>query len=114
MTTKKTLGREKRRLRVRSRVSGTAEKPRLCVFRSTRGNYAMLIDDKSGKTLASASDMKEAKKGNMESAKKTGQKLAEEAKKKNIETCVFDKGGYKYHGKVKAIAEGAREGGLKF
>lgn len=114
MTTKKTIGREKRRLRVRSKISGTIEKPRLCVFRSTRSNYAALIDDKSGKTLVSASDMKEAKRGNVESAKKIGQKLAEEAKKKNIETCVFDRGGYKYHGKVKAIAEGAREGGLKF
>lgn len=114
MTTKKTLGREKRKLRIRSKVSGTAERPRLCVFRSTKSNYAALIDDKSGKTMASASDMKEAKKGNVGSAKIVGQKLAEEAKKKNIETCVFDRGGYKYHGKVKAIAEGAREGGLKF
>lgn len=109
------LKRASRKKRIRSKISGTKTKPRLCVYRSNMHNYAMLINDTEGKTLVSVSDIKEEKKaGNMESAKKIGTHIAEEAKKKNIETCVFDRNGYKYHGVTKAIAEGAREGGLKF
>ena len=110
----KTLNKQRRKARIRSKISGTAERPRLCVYKSNTQNYATLIDDTEGKTLASASDMKEKTKGNADSAKKIGLKLAEEAKKKKIKTCVFDRNAYKYHGRVKALADGAREGGLKF
>lgn len=110
----KQSGKEFRRRRIRAKIYGTSEKPRLCVYRSLTRNYASLIDDKSGKTLVSASDIKEKKSGNIESAKKIGLELAKKALESKIETCVFDRSGYKYHGRVKAIAEAAREGGLKF
>jgi len=110
---KKTLARDQRKNRIRAKVSGTAERPRLVVFRSNIHITAQLIDDKSGKTLLSAHDVKE-KGSKMEKAQKVGQSLAELAKTKKIETCVFDRSGYKYHGRVKALADAAREGGLKF
>ena len=112
----KTQQRLRRRRRVRAKVRGTAERPRLSVFRSNRGVVAQLIDDVAGHTLAAVnwteSDLKGL--GRMEQAKRAGELLAERAKKAGAETCVFDRGGYQYHGRVKALAEGAREGGLKF
>ena len=106
----------KRRHRVRAKVNGTAERPRLSVFRSNRGIGAQLIDDVSGHTLAAVnwveSDLKSLAR--MEQAKKAGELLAERAKGAGVERCVFDRGGYRYHGKVKALADGAREGGLRF
>ncbi len=106
----------RRRRRVRAKVSGTAERPRLSVFRSNRGIQAQLIDDVAGHTLAAVNwvegDLKSLAR--REQAKRAGELLAERAKAAGIEECVFDRGGYRYHGKVKALAEGAREGGLKF
>ena len=106
----------KRRRRVRAKVVGTAERPRISVFRSNRGVFAQLIDDDSGRTLAAVNwtedELKSLKR--MEQAGKAGQLLAERAKAAGIETAVFDRGGYQYHGRVKALAEGAREGGLIF
>jgi large subunit ribosomal protein L18 len=106
----------KRRRRVRAKVRGTAERPRISVFRSNRGVFAQLIDDDSGRTLAAVSwtegDLRSLKP--LEQASKAGQVLAERAKSAGVETAVFDRGGYQYHGRVKALAEGAREGGLRF
>ena len=107
----------KRHNRVRGKISGTAERPRLCVFRSESNIYAQIIDDVAGNTLVSASSVEkgfEGKGGNVEAAKKIGATVAERALQKGIEEVVFDRGGYIYHGRVKALAEGAREGGLKF
>ena len=109
--------RVKRHNRVRGKVSGTAERPRLCVFRSESNIYAQVIDDVAGNTLVAASTVEKAfegKGGNIEAAKKIGNVIAERAIAKGIEEVVFDRGGYIYHGRVKALAEGAREGGLKF
>ena len=107
----------KRHVRVRGKISGTPECPRLNVFRSNANIYAQLIDDVNGVTLAAASTLEkefEGATGNAEAAKKVGLALAERAKAKGIEAVVFDRGGYLYHGRVAALAEGAREGGLKF
>jgi large subunit ribosomal protein L18 len=106
----------RRRRRVRARIRGSSERPRLSVYRSNRGVFAQLIDDDAGKTLASVSWMESdlRKLASMEQAKRAGQLLAERAKAAGVETCVFDRGGYRFHGRVAAIAEGAREGGLKF
>jgi large subunit ribosomal protein L18 len=106
----------RRRRRVRARIRGTAERPRLSVYRSNRGVFAQLIDDESGRTLAAASwtEPELRKLDSMEQAKRAGTLLAERAKAAGVETCVFDRGGYRFHGRVAAIAEGAREGGLKF
>ena len=106
----------RRRRRVRAKVRGTAERPRIAVFRSNRGIFAQLIDDDAGRTVASASwtETELRKLDPMEQAKRAGQLLAERAKGAGIESCVFDRGGYRFHGRVAAIAEGAREGGLKF
>ena len=109
--------RERRHRRIRGKVAGTAERPRLAVFRSNKGIFAQLIDDDSGRTIAGASWLGLAKsfKGNKtEQAAAVGKTLAEAAKKAGIEAVVFDRGGYLYHGRVKALAEAAREGGLKF
>ncbi|HEV3377640.1 MAG TPA: 50S ribosomal protein L18 [Thermoleophilaceae bacterium] len=112
----KPQARLRRRRRVRAKVRGTAERPRLSVFRSNRGIQAQLIDDVKGHTVAAVNwlegDLKSL--GRMDQAKRAGELLAERAKAAGVETCVFDRGGYRYHGKVKALAEGAREGGLKF
>src|SRR5919106_3309028 len=106
----------KRRRRVRAKVRGSAERPRISVFRSNRGIFAQLVDDESGRTLASVNwtegDLRSLKP--MEQASKAGQLLAERAKAAGVEAAVFDRGGYQYHGRVKALAEGAREGGLAF
>jgi large subunit ribosomal protein L18 len=106
----------RRRRRVRAKVRGSGERPRLSVYRSNRGVFAQLIDDDAGRTLASVSwtepELREL--DSMEQAKRAGQLLAERAKGAGVETCVFDRGGYRFHGRVAAIAEGAREGGLKF
>ena len=106
--------------RVRTRVSGTPERPRLCVYRSLGHIYAQIIDDRSGRTLVSASSIdKETKKnlkggGNIASAKAIGKNVAERAKAAGVVKVVFDRGGYKYHGRVKALADAAREAGLQF
>ena len=108
--------RERRHQRVRGKVSGTAERPRLVVFRSNRGIEAQLVDDLEGKTLSAASwlHLKSFKGSKSEQAAEVGKLLAANAKKANVETVVFDRGGYLYHGRVKALADAAREGGLKF
>ena len=107
----------KRHKRVRAKISGTPERPRLNVFRSETNIYAQIIDDVNGVTLVSASSLEkefDGKGGNVEAARKVGQMVAERAKAKGIENVVFDRGGYIYHGRVQALAEGAREGGLNF
>ena len=107
----------KRHVRVRGKVSGTPERPRLNVFRSNANMYAQIIDDVNGVTLAAASTLDkdfEGAAGNKEAARKVGQRVAERAKAKGIEEVVFDRGGYVYHGRVAELAEGAREAGLKF
>ena len=106
-----------RHKRVRGKVNGTPERPRLNVFRSETNIYAQIIDDTKGITLVSASTLEkgfEGPHGNIEAAKKVGLAVAERAKAKGIDTVVFDRGGYVYHGRVQALAEGAREGGLQF
>ena len=113
----KKANRVKRHVRVRAKISGTPDCPRLNVFRSAKHIYAQLIDDTKGVTLCSASTLEkgfEGFGGNAEAAKKVGRKLAERAKEKGINDVVFDRSGYVYHGRVAALAEGAREGGLKF
>ena len=106
----------KRRRRVRAKVRGSADRPRISVFRSNRGIFAQLIDDDAGRTLAAVNwtegELRSLKP--MEQAKRAGALLAERAKAAGIETAVFDRGGYRYHGRVKALAEGAREAGLNF
>jgi large subunit ribosomal protein L18 len=106
----------RRRRRVRAKVRGTAERPRLSVFRSNRGVRAQLIDDDRGHTVAAVAwtepELRELAR--MEQAKRAGEMLAARAKEAGVEGCVFDRGGYRYHGKVRALAEGAREGGLNF
>ena len=107
----------KRHVRVRGKISGTPECPRLNVFRSNANIYAQIIDDVNGVTLVAANTLEkdfEGATGNAEAAKKVGAVLAERAKAKGIEQVVFDRGGYIFHGRVAALAEGAREGGLKF
>ena len=109
--------RMRRHIRVRGKVSGTPERPRLNVFRSNANIYAQIIDDVNGVTLVSANTLEkdfEGATGNIEAAKKVGALVAERAKAKGIEEVVFDRGGYIYHGRVAALAEGAREGGLNF
>jgi large subunit ribosomal protein L18 len=106
----------RRHRRVRALIRGSAERPRLSVYRSNRGVFAQLIDDDAGRTVASASwtEPELRKLDSMEQAKRVGELLAERGKGAGIETCVFDRGGYRFHGRVAAIAEGAREGGLRF
>ena len=113
----KNLDRLARHARVRKKISGTADRPRLNVYRSLNHIYTQVIDDAAGHTLAAASTVEKAFEGNggnCEAAKKIGAAIAERALQKGIEEVVFDRGGYIYHGRVKALAEGAREGGLKF
>ena len=109
--------RQRRHLRVRTKISGTAECPRLCVFRSNSNLYAQIIDDVAGVTLVSASTLDKdvkTKHANKEAAKEVGALVAKKAIEKNIKTVVFDRGGYIYHGVVKELAEAAREAGLEF
>ena len=113
---------ERRRIhkRIRTKISGSSERPRLCVYRSSKYIYAQIVDDSQGKTLAAASTIEKDLRGeckgtgNIEASKLVGKKIAERAKSKGIEAVVFDRGGYLYHGRVKAVAEAARESGLKF
>jgi len=114
MQSKKATTRQRRHLRIRAKIKGTTEKPRLAVFRSLRNNYAQLIDDTTGKVICSASDLKIKKGTKMEKAKEIGLSIGKLAIEKGVKECVFDRGGYKYHGRVQKIAEGARESGLKF
>ena len=109
--------RTRRHIRVRRKISGTAERPRLCVYRSNTNIYAQVIDDVAGKTLVSASTLDKevkTKKANKEAAKEVGSLIAKRAKAAKISNVVFDRGGYIYHGVVKELAEAAREGGLEF
>ncbi|MBQ2513374.1 MAG: 50S ribosomal protein L18 [Clostridia bacterium] len=112
----KNLARKKRHIRVRAKISGTAERPRLAVYRSINNISAQIIDDVKGVTLVSASSYEKdfGNGGNREAAKKVGKLVAERAIKEGITEVVFDRGGYLYHGRVSELAEGAREGGLKF
>jgi large subunit ribosomal protein L18 len=115
-TITKPQARARRHKRVRGKISGTAERPRLVVFRSNRGIEAQLVDDTSGKTVAAATwlQLESFKGSKSEQAAEVGKLLAANAKKADVERVVFDRGGYLYHGRVKALAEAAREGGLKF
>ncbi|KYF67753.1 50S ribosomal protein L18 [Sorangium cellulosum] len=116
----KIVGRERRKLRIRKKVEGTPERPRLSVFRSTKHIYAQVIDDVSGKTLAHASTLSKDLKGSLDednkvdAAKKVGALIAKICKEKQIEKVVFDRNGYLYHGRVSALAQAAREAGLDF
>jgi len=116
----KNKARLKRHLRVRKKISGTAERPRLSVFRSSKHIYAQLIDDEKGITLASASTLdkelrgKIANGGSVEAARQVGELIAKRAKEKGVAKVVFDRGGYLYHGRIQALADAAREGGLEF
>jgi large subunit ribosomal protein L18 len=115
-TIEKRARRTRRRRRIRSRTWGTAQRPRLSVFRSNRGVVAQLVDDDRGNTVASVRWFEPDLRGlkPMEQATRAGEVLAQRAQEAGIETCVFDRGGYKYHGRVKALAEGARSNGLRF
>ena len=112
----KEVARQKKKARIRRRVTGTSERPRLCVFRSARHIYAQLIDDTKGETLVSAStlDVEGMKNANKNTAHAIGQEVAKRAISKNIKAVVFDRNGYLYHGRVKSLADGAREAGLNF
>ena len=111
---------KRKHARVRKKISGTAERPRLCVYRSTKHIYAQIIDDQSGRTLVAASTLDEALKGkvgytgNKSAAREVGKLIGEKAIEKGIKNVVFDRGGYLYHGRVQELAEGAREAGLEF
>lgn len=110
--------RQKRHKHVRRRISGTGERPRLSVYRSSKNIYAQLVDDTSGTTLAASSSIDKAfdfdKGSDIEAARKVGELIAKRALEKGIDSVVFDRGGYLYHGRIKALADGAREAGLKF
>jgi large subunit ribosomal protein L18 len=121
LSQKKTETRTRRRARIRARVKGTAARPRLAVFRSAKHIYAQLIDDTTGKTIVASTDAKSKKGAKAEgmeakiaSAHAVGQDLAEKAKKAGVTAVVFDRGGYSYHGRIQALADGARAGGLQF
>lgn len=115
MAVSKLQRRKRIKLGIRRKISGTTTRPRVSVFRSNKGIYGQIIDDLKGVTLAAASSFELGKeKNNIEVSKEVGKKLAEKAKAAGVETVIFDRNGYPYHGKVKAFAEGAREGGLKF
>jgi large subunit ribosomal protein L18 len=111
-TAKKVTQRQRIRRRIRSKISGTPERPRLAVFRSNKHIYAQLIDDMAGHTLAAASTRESEGMIGVDASKAVGQRIAERAKEAGVERAVFDRGGYRYHGNVKAVAEGAREAGL--
>lgn len=118
MALSKTDRRERLRFRIRKTVSGTTQRPRLAVFRSNKEIYAQIIDDVNGVTITAASsrdkDIDASKVNKVEAAKLVGKAIAEKAVKAGVESITFDRGGYLYHGRVKSLAEGAREGGLKF
>lgn len=112
----KTLRRTRRRMGMRKRIRGTPDRPRLSIFKSLNNIYVQVIDDLAGRTLASASsaDLKDGNTGNVEASKAVGKLIAERAKSAGVSEVVFDRGGFRYHGRVKALADAAREGGLKF
>jgi len=110
---KKSIGQQKRKLRVRKKIFGTDNKPRLSIFRSNRYIYAQIINDKDGKTLAAASGFRSNERG-LKMAAWVGEQIAKKAKKVKVKKVIFDRGGYKYHGKIKALAEAARKAGLEF
>ncbi len=112
----KTLRRTRRRMGMRKRIRGTPDRPRLSIFKSLNNIYVQVIDDLAGRTLASASssDLKDGSTGNVEASKAVGKLIAERAKSAGVSEVVFDRGGFRYHGRVKALADAAREGGLKF
>lgn len=112
----KEIARQKKKMRIRKKVMGSVERPRLCIFRSTKHIYVQLIDDAKGATIASAStlDVDGMKNANINSAKAIGAEIAKRALSKNVKAVVFDRNGYLFHGRVKALADGAREGGLDF
>lgn len=112
-TARKVTQRQRIRRRIRSKISGTAERPRLSVFRSNKHMYAQLIDDMEGVTLAAASTREGDQLIGREASKEVGKRIAERAKEAGVDRAVFDRGGYRYHGNVAAVAEGAREGGLQ-
>jgi large subunit ribosomal protein L18 len=114
--TERDEARQKRHRRLRLRIAGTADRPRLAVYRSLNQIYAQVIDDRSGRTLAAASSLeaKDSKSKKAEAAKAVGAKIAEKAKAAGIEEVIFDRGGYRYHGRVKALADAARSNGLRF
>jgi len=114
--TERDEARQKRHRRLRTRIAGTADRPRLAVYRSLTQIYAQVIDDRSGRTLAAASSLeaKDSKAKKAEAAKAVGAKIAEKAKAAGIEEVIFDRGGYRYHGRVKALADAARSNGLRF
>jgi large subunit ribosomal protein L18 len=118
MNSKKVLRRNRIRFNIRKKLKGTPERPRLSVFRSNKDIYAQIIDDASGVTLVAASSRekgsKKAKENKVDASKNVGKQIAEKAVSAGIKSVVFDRGGYLYHGRVKALAEGAREGGLQF
>lgn len=113
---RKEIARQKKKMRIRKRVTGTDERPRLCIFRSARHIYAQIIDDAKGATIVAAStlDVDGLKNANRDTAKAIGAEIAKRAIGKNIKSVVFDRNGYLYHGRVKALADGAREAGLNF
>ncbi len=114
-TSPKTIGRLKKKVRIRRKVNGTSERPRLCVYKSTKHIYATLVDDASGNTLLSFSSLKvDEKKSGVDMATFVGSELAKLAKSKNITDVVFDRNGFIYHGRIKAVADGARSAGLNF
>ncbi|ADK86275.1 ribosomal protein L18 [Desulfarculus baarsii DSM 2075] len=119
-TNPRTVALQKRKVRVRRKVRGTADRPRLCVFRSLNHIYCQVIDDDSGRTLAAASSLSDGlrqepgHKGNVATAKKVGMTIAQVAKAAGVSKVVFDRNGFLYHGRIKALADGAREGGLEF
>ena len=118
MSTSRQLGRERRHRRVRKKVRGTTERPRLAVFRSNKHIYAQVIDDVSGRTLAAAStaetDARSSATGTVDAAKSVGKRVGERARAQGVSTVVFDRGGFRYHGRVAGVADGAREAGLEF
>lgn len=119
MKASKNQARQKRKIRIRKKVSGTAGRPRLVIFRSNTHIYAQIVNDQEGATLASASTLSMARKGtsarcNIAGAAEVGREIAKLAREKNIEKVVLDRNGYIYHGRIKALADGAREGGLEF
>lgn len=113
-TSDRTVARITKKIRIRRKVSGTAERPRLCVYRSTKHMYAQIFDDTTGKCLLTVSSLKDESKSGVEQATWVGSEIAKQAKAKGISTVVFDRNGFIYHGRVKALADGARSGGLTF
>lgn len=110
----KTVSRFRRHKRIRARMSGTKDTPRLVVFRSITNTYAILVNDEANRVICAASSMKMKKGTKAEKAKEVGTAIAKIAQEKGVKSCVFDRNGYQYHGRIKAVADGAREGGLQF